>query len=202
MSHKVQRVKVTHPPGSAIFSFFDPAAVDSALRSNNFTVHDEIAMLIETMRNAATPWERFAAMRFLNNLMKDSLVLSGQVRLLTGEIEESSGNVKLEARALQLLETASKHSEIVTENHDSDQEIIDVEIEDVQEESDQTDPAEGSDGGGGDTPQVEIDEEGEEHSALGELREGHFPPKANEGGLATTTGGPGSTEDDLEAEVR
>lgn len=135
-------------------NFFLPDEIAVGLKAADFTVQEEIELLVSAIRDAPNLFTRLAALKFLNARMKDSLILSGGVQFLTAkeETEVAGGHKKvLQSKTMQLLEGAS---EVASERMLIEEDIIDVEA-----------------------TVVDKDSEEEEYDS----REGHFPPTADVG---------------------
>lgn len=173
-------------PTSGALSFFLPDDVDAALRKSGFTVEEEFALLVDSIRNADNVWARLAAMRYFDHKLEKSLVLSGAVRMLEGRMTKDGpdgSRCVLESKTMKLLERAATHAQLV---HDE------KELEDDEERP----PVEGGedegfgpDFAGGKPIDVEVvDHEplpgDSQHDAYLQLFDGHKPPTQAGGGLS------------------
>lgn len=114
-------------------SFFLPDEIDTALRQSGFTVGEQIELLVDSIRNAENVWARLAAMRFFDNKIEKSLVLSGAVRTLEGrkvwDAGDGTQNV-LESKSMTLLDRAAQHTEVLESLPPPEEELDVIEVND------------------------------------------------------------------------
>jgi len=197
MSHEIQTVQTTPKTADSLFQFYDPAALHKAMADVGYNVEEEVRLVMDAIRQSGNVWAVLAGVKYLSSRTKDALLMSGQLRQLEGHFESVTpdGTYKVEAKQLQLLTNANTHAEIIQEMEDTNDDAIDVESEEIQIDPDE-DSNPTHENGGVSSGSVEGDDS-DTWEGIGEVREGHFPPRANAGGLAgrkANREGPESTE--------
>lgn len=162
-------------PEIGALEFFSPERLYEGLATCGFGVIQEMDILTSIAMDAnENSFVRLSALRQLNQRLKESFVLSGQVRehsAIKTLPSPDGGKLLGQSRAFQLLSSAARGAAGHMENNDGRDAPLDS----------------------GD--QGLIDEDGTQHSGIGEVREGHFPPTYTSGGVAKT--GPGNYDDAL-----
>jgi hypothetical protein len=93
---------------SALYDFYDIGAFDRALKRSDFTVEEEVEILVRIMREAPTPWMQMAALKLLGSRNKEVLTAAGKLQQLVGKTSMGpDGAVKVEAKTMRLLTEAS-----------------------------------------------------------------------------------------------
>lgn len=72
-------------------SFFDIQGVGVAVAESQFTLDEEIGIIVDHIRNGSAP-ESLAASRHLRSIMKDALLLNGRLATVNQKVQQDLGD--------------------------------------------------------------------------------------------------------------